>query len=238
MTNAHQESLKNLTSDHASRLNWLRAAVLGANDGIISMAGLVVGVAGATTSSSLIFTAGMAGIIAGTISMATGEYVSVSSSRDAEHALLKREREAHSKSPDKELIELTEIYEAKGLKRDTAEKVAKELSDYDAFAAHVDAEFRMDPHNLANPWHAALASAASFTMGAIIPLVAILIPPPGVRIPVAFFSVLVALVITGTFSAKVGNANVSRAVVRVLLGGVIAMAVTYGIGRLFGVSAA
>lgn len=236
MLKTKKRTLQELTSNHVSRLNWLRAAVLGANDGIISTAGVVVGVAGATHSLTVLATAGVASIIAGTISMATGEYVSVSSSRDAEKALLKGEREAHRKYPQQELEELAAIYEAKGLKPETAKEVARELSAHDAFAAHVDAEYRLDPHNLANPLHAAMASAASYGLGAIIPLVAILVPPSSVRIPITFFSVLIALAITGTFSARAGNAHVWRAVGRVVLGGIIAMAVTYAIGRFFDVS--
>lgn len=224
------------TSNHASKLNWLRAAVLGANDGIVSIAGLVVGVAGATNSSTVIATAGVAGVIAGAISMAVGEYISVSSSRDTERALLKKEREELRKYPKQELEELTQIYQGKGLSRKTAEVVAKELTKKDAFAAHVDAELGIDPNNLTNPWHAAFASAAAFLAGAIIPIIAILVPPPEMRVPVAFISVLFALALTGTLSARVGQANVKHATLRVIVGGALAMAVTYGVGRLFGVS--
>ena len=224
------------TSNHASKLNWLRAAVLGANDGIVSIAGLVVGVAGATNSSTVIAAAGLAGIIAGAISMAAGEYVSVSSSRDTERSLLKKEREELRKYPKEELEELTRIYQGKGLSRKTAEVVAKELTKKDAFAAHVDAELGIDPNNLTNPWHAAFASAAAFLAGAIIPIIAILVPPPDMRVPVAFISVLFALALTGTLSARVGQANVKHATLRVVVGGALAMAVTYGVGRLFNVS--
>jgi VIT1/CCC1 family predicted Fe2+/Mn2+ transporter len=223
-------------ASHVSKLNWLRAAVLGANDGIVSIAGLVVGVAGATNSLSAILTAGIAGIIAGAISMAAGEYVSVSSSRDTEKALLEKERYELKNFPEEELKELAEIYEKKGLSKKTALVVAQELTDHDPIAAHFDAELGIDPDNLTNPWHAAYASAASFLVGAAIPLAAIILPPENVRIPVAFFSVIIALVITGTVSAKVGGANISKAVIRVVLGGALAMAVTYEIGRIFGVS--
>lgn len=220
---------------HVSRLNWLRASVLGANDGIVSIAGLVVGVAGATTSSTIILTAGVAGIIAGAISMAAGEYVSVSSSKDTEKVLLKKEKRELEEHPQQELEELTSLYEKKGLTRKTAQIVAKELTAHDAFAAHVDAELRIDPNNLTNPWHAAFASAISFLIGAIIPLIAILLPPESMRIPMAFIAVLIALIITGFLSAKMSGANVVRATFRIVLGGTLAMAITYSVGKLFGI---
>jgi VIT1/CCC1 family predicted Fe2+/Mn2+ transporter len=218
------------------KLNWLRAAVLGANDGIVSIAGLVVGVAGATSSSSQILTAGIAGIVAGAISMAAGEYVSVSSSRDTERALLDKERVELRESPVQELEELASLYERRGLSRTTALAVAAELTAHDDFAAHADAELRIDPANLTNPWHAAMASAAAFLAGAVIPLLAIILPPETLRLPVAFASVLVALAITGTISARAGGAPVMRATVRVVTGGALAMVVTYTIGRLFDAS--
>lgn len=209
---------------------------MGANDGIVSTAGLVVGVAGATNSHAIIFTAGVAGIIAGAISMAAGEYVSVSSQRDSERELLKRERHELKKYPKEELEELAVIYEEKGLKRTTARIVAKELTAHDAFAAHVDAELAIDPHNLADPMHASLASAVSFVAGAVIPVTAILIPPENIRIVATFISVIIALAITGMASAKVGDANVLRATARVVAGGILAMIVTYSIGRIFHVA--
>lgn len=221
---------------HVSKLNWLRASVLGANDGIVSMAGLVVGIAGANASSAIILTAGMAGIIAGAISMAAGEYVSVSSSRDTEKALLKKEKKELQEHPAQELEELAIIYEKKGLSKNTANLVAKELTAHDAFAAHVDAELGIDPNNLTNPWHAAFASAISFFLGGIIPLIAILLPEESMRIPITFISVLIALIITGFLSAKIGGANIIRATFRIVTGGFIAMAVTYSIGRAFGVN--
>lgn len=216
-----------------AKLNWLRASVLGANDGIVSIAGLVLGVAGATSNSGVIITAGIAGIIAGAISMAAGEYVSVSSSRDTEHALLQKEREELRDFPDAELLELIMIYKRKGLSKKTATTVAEELTKKDAFAAHVDAELGIDPNNLTNPWHAAFASAAAFLAGALIPLVAIILPPPALRVPVAFGSVVVALAATGVISAKIGGANPLKATIRVVIGGALAMIVTYTIGRIF-----
>jgi VIT1/CCC1 family predicted Fe2+/Mn2+ transporter len=224
------------SADAGSRLNWLRAAVLGANDGIVSVAGLVVGVAGATESRAVIFTAGLAGLIAGALSMAAGEYVSVSSQRDTERVLLAKERVELQSAPDQELAELAALYEARGLTPSTARLVAQELTAKDAFAAHVDAELGLDPDNLTNPWHAAFASAAAFLVGALIPLLAILIPPAAARVPVAVTAVLVALSLTGVLSAKVGGAPILRATARVVSGGALAMAITYAVGKLFGVS--
>lgn len=218
-----------------SKLNWLRAAVLGANDGIVSVAALVVGIAGASDASGIILTAGIAGLLAGALSMAVGEYVSVSTQRDTERALLAKERYELEHEPEKELEELTGLYEAKGLSHATAATVAKELTAGDVFAAHVDAELHIDPNNLTNPWHAAFASAASFTAGAIIPLIAIALPPPSTRIIITFIAVFFALLITGTLSAQVGGANRTKAAIRVVVGGILAMIITFGIGKLFGV---
>lgn len=219
-----------------ARLNWLRAGVLGANDGIVSVAGLVVGVAGANNSTTLILTAGLAGIVAGAISMAAGEYVSVSSSRDTEKALLEKEKFELKHYPEAELDELTAIYERKGLSHKTALTVAEELTKKDVFAAHVDAELKIDPENLTSPSHAAFASAIAFLAGAAIPLAFIIILPESIRIVGTFISVLIALAITGTISALIGGASIIKAVTRVVAGGALAMVVTYGIGRLLGVA--
>jgi VIT1/CCC1 family predicted Fe2+/Mn2+ transporter len=223
--------------DTGIRLNKLRAAVLGANDGIVSIAGLVVGVAGATNQRSTIFTAGLAGVVAGALSMAAGEYVSVSSQRDTELALLQKEKYETDNFPKDELKELTGIYEDKGLSAKTASVVAKELSQKDAYAAHIDAELAINPKSLANPWHAAIASACAFLGGAILPMAAILLPPQNVRIATTFISTILALVLTGTLSAKFGHAPVRRAVVRVTTGGALAMIVTYTIGHIIGTTA-
>ncbi|WP_405489867.1 VIT family protein [Nocardia sp. NBC_00511] len=223
-------------SSLASRLNWLRAGVLGANDGIVSTAGLVVGVAAASTDTDAILTAGIAGLAAGAISMAVGEYVSVSTQRDTEQALLKQEKRELAEEPEFELNELTEIYRGKGLSEQTARQVAEELTAHDAFAAHAEAELRLDPQDLTNPWHAALSSAVSFTLGAILPILAILLPPTQWRIPVCFAAVLVALAVTGSVSARFGRSDPRRAVLRVVIGGALAMLITYGIGQLAGVS--
>jgi VIT1/CCC1 family predicted Fe2+/Mn2+ transporter len=217
-----------------ARLNWLRAGVLGANDGIVSVAGLVLGVAGATTARGPIFTAGLAGLVAGAVSMALGEYVSVSSQRDTELAALAKEKRELREDPEDELAELAAIYEAKGLRPATARTVALELTSHDALAAHLEAELGIDPDELTSPWQAAGASALSFFLGALLPLVAILLPPVGWRVPVTFVAVLVALAVTGGVSARIGGANVRRALLRVVLGGAIGLGVTYGIGHAFG----
>lgn len=219
--------------DSLSSANWLRAAVLGANDGIVSVAALVVGVAGATSVTHDIFIAGIAGLLAGALSMAVGEFVSVSSQRDTEKALLAKERYELEHFPVEELEELTKIYESKGLNRETAEIVARELTERDAFAAHVEAELHIDPNDLTSAWQAAFASAASFTVGAIIPLVAIMLPPANYRIGVTFASVLFALTITGVLSARASKARVVHVVLRMIAGGGLAMLVTYVIGTLF-----
>jgi vacuolar iron transporter family protein len=177
----------------ARRLNRLRAAVLGANDGIVSVAGIVIGVAGATTARGPIFTAGLAGLVGGAVSMALGEYVSVSSQRDSERAQITQEKRELADSPEAELAELTALYEAKGLSAGTARTVAAELTARGPLAAHLDAELHIDPADLANPAQAAAASALSFVSGALLPMLAILLPPAALRVPVTFAAVLVAL---------------------------------------------
>jgi len=219
-----------------TKLNWLRAAVLGANDGIVSVASIIVGVAGAAASSNFILTAGIAGLVAGALSMGVGEYISVSTQRDTEKAMLEKERAELEKNPEYELLELAAMYKQKGLSEQTAVIVAQELTHHDAFASHVDAELGIDPNNLTNPWHAAFASTCAFFCGAVIPIIMILISSARLRLPVTFLGVLIALIITGTLSAKAGESNKTKAVVRVVLGGLLAMAITYGIGKLFGVA--
>lgn len=216
----------------ASRLNWLRAGVLGANDGIVSTAGLVVGVAATTNNAQTILTAGIAGLVAGAISMAAGEYVSVSTQRDSEKALLAEERRELATAPDVELAELAGIYEKKGLSPATARTVAAELTAHDAFTAHAEAELGIDPRSLTNPWAAAISSAIAFTCGALLPLLAIVLPPTQWRVPVTFAAVLIALAATGSLSARLGGSNRGRAVLRVVVGGALAMAITYGVGAL------
>ena len=222
------------TGASAGRLNWLRAGVLGANDGIVSVAGIVVGVAGATASRGPVFTAGLAGLVAGAVSMSLGEYVSVSSQRDSETALLSQERRELAETPGSEFQELVGLYQAKGLSEPTARQVATELTAHDALAAHLDAELHIDPDDLANPLQAAAASAASFITGALLPLVAILLPPTAWRVPVTIAAVLIALAIAGAVSARIGHSDVRRAVLRVVIGGALGLAFTWGVGHLFG----
>jgi vacuolar iron transporter family protein len=222
--------------DIAARLNWLRAGVLGANDGIVSVAAIVVGVAAVTIESGPILTAGIAGLVGGAVSMALGEYVSVSSQRDSQHALIEKERRELEEEPEEELDELTAIYESRGLAAATARQVAIELTEHDALAAHLSAELNIDPDDVASPWHAAVASAVAFTCGAILPLLAVLLPPPAWRIPVTFVAVLIALAITGGVGAQIGGGSRRRAAVRVVIGGALALVATFLIGKLVGAS--
>ena len=218
----------------ASRLNWLRAAVLGANDGIVSTAGLVVGVAGATGDRSTLLTAGLAGLLAGSMSMAAGEYVSVSTQRDSEKAALAMEKRELREQPEAELIELTDLLADRGLSREVAREAAEQLTERDALRAHARVELGIDPDDLTNPWHAAWASFVAFTVGALLPLLAIVLPPADWRLWVTVVSVLGALALTGWSSARLGSAKVRPAVVRNMGGGALAMAVTYGAGVLLG----
>jgi VIT1/CCC1 family predicted Fe2+/Mn2+ transporter len=218
----------------AERLNWLRAGVLGANDGIVSTAGLVVGVAGATDDRHAILIAGVAGLFAGALSMAAGEYVSVSTQRDTEQALLAKERRELAEEPEEELAELAFIYQQKGLSEELAVRVAEELTAHDALGAHAEAELGIDPNNLTNPWHAAWASMIAFTVGALLPLLTITLAPHDARVWVTVASVAIALAVTGWLSARLGEANIGRAVLRNVGGGVLAMAVTFLIGQLVG----
>jgi VIT1/CCC1 family predicted Fe2+/Mn2+ transporter len=222
----------------SARLNWLRAGVLGANDGIVSTAGIVVGVAAATVARGPIMTAGIAGLAAGAVSMALGEYVSVSAQRDTEEALLRRERQELRADPSAELDELAALYEAKGLSTATARAVAEELTDYDPIVAHAEVELGFDPSELTNPWQAALSSALSFSVGALLPLIAILAAPIALRIPVTVAAVLLALLVTGAVSARLGGAPQSPAVLRNFVGGGLALAITYVIGHLVGAAIA
>lgn len=216
------------------RLNWLRAAVLGANDGVVSVAGIVMGVAGATSETHTIFVGGLAGLVAGALSMAAGEYVSVSTQRDTEKALLAKERRELRDEPEEELAELAGIYQDKGLSPELAVQVARELTAHDAFAAHAEAELGIDPDDLTNPWQAAFASMCSFTIGALLPLLTITLLPESIRVPGTVIAVVIALVLTGWLSATAGEAKRFRAIARNVGGGLLAMVVTYFIGELVG----
>ena len=207
---------------------------MGANDGIISTAGLVIGVAAATTETAQIATAGVAGLVAGAVSMALGEYVSVSTQRDSERALIDKERRELAASPDAEHAELIGLLRQRGLSDESSAVVAGELAERDVLRAHLEVELGIDAEDLANPWAAAGSSAIAFCVGAVLPLLAILLPPAGVRIPVAFVAVLVALFATGVLSARLGGSPWRAAVVRLVAGGALAMVVTFGIGALLG----
>ena len=216
----------------ASRLNWLRAGVLGANDGIISTAGLVVGVAAATSDRGDVATAGVAGLVAGAVSMALGEYVSVSTQRDAERAIIEQEIADHADDPVEEHHELIGVLEDRGLSYDTAHEAVHQLEAHDRIGAHLRIEYGITPDELANPWAAAGSSALAFSIGALLPLIAVLLPRDHWRVPVTFVAVLAGLCLTGWVSARLGRATPGRAVGRLVLGGTLAMAATFAIGQL------
>ena len=217
-----------------ARLNWLRAGVLGANDGIGSVAGIVIGVAGATSNVTAIATAGVAGLVAGAMSMAGGEYVSVSTQRDTERAVLAKERWELETMPDDELAELAGLYQEKGLTPELATQVAAQLTEHDALRAHAEAELGIDPDDLTSPWAAAGASFLSFTVGALIPPLVILVPAGGWRIWLTVAAVLVGLTVTGFVSARLGGAPAGRAVLRNVGMGAATMAFTWAVGKAFG----
>lgn len=216
------------------RLNWLRAAVLGANDGIVSTAGVVMGVAGATDDRGAILIAGVAALTAGALSMAVGEYVSVSTQRDSEKAMLALEARELDAMPETEERELSRMYREKGLSEATAIQVARELTAHDALRAHADIEFGIDPDELTSAWHAAFASMIAFTIGALLPLLTVAFVPETWRVAVTVVSVTAALALTGWVSAHLSLSHKLPAVVRVVLGGLLAMGVTYLIGMAFG----
>lgn len=217
----------------AQRLNWLRAGVLGANDGIVSTAAVVVGVAGASAGVLPVLLAGSAALVGGAISMALGEYVSVSSQRDSEKALIEKERRELAEDPDAEFAELVGLYRAQGLSDETAAKVAEELTARDALSAHLSAELNIDQDDVVSPWHAAIASAVAFTAGALLPMATILLLPHPARIWFTFVAVLLALSITGYVAAWIGGADRLRAILRVTIGGALALGATFLVGTLF-----
>jgi VIT1/CCC1 family predicted Fe2+/Mn2+ transporter len=218
----------------ASKLNWLRAGVLGANDGIVSTVALIFGVAGAAASHQTVLLAGFAAVAAGAMSMAVGEYVSVSTQRDLEAGELAHERAELAADPAYELAELGQLLEARGIDRELASRVAVELTEKDALAAHARVELGIDSTQLTNPWSAAFASMLSFVAGGMIPLAAMLLAPRTVAIWVAGAAVLVALAISGAVSARLDGAPMGRAILRTVVGGHVAIAITYGVGRLVG----
>ncbi|EPD86555.1 hypothetical protein HMPREF1529_00607 [Microbacterium sp. oral taxon 186 str. F0373] len=218
----------------AQRLNWLRAGVLGANDGIVSTAAVVVGVAGATAEVMPVLLAGSAALVGGAISMALGEYVSVSSQRDSEHALIEKERRELADDPEAEFVELVGLYREQGLSEETATRVATELTARDALAAHLSAELNIDQDDVVSPWHAAFASAVAFFVGALLPMATILLLPHPARLIWTFVAVLLALAVTGYLAAWLGGANRGRAILRTVIGGALALGATFLVGTLFG----
>ncbi|MFV0481137.1 MAG: VIT family protein [Campylobacteraceae bacterium] len=216
-----------------AKLNVLRAGVLGANDGIISTAGLIVGVAGATTDTTTILVSGLAALVAGALSMAGGEYVSVSTQKDTEKAQIEKEKEELKDDYDGEIKELADLYIEKGLSAHLAKEVAVELMKKDALTAHAEVELNIDPKNYTNPYSAALSSMFSFSIGAVLPLLSILFFAESIRIAGTFLVVLVALSLTGYISAHLGGAKKLRAVLRNVGVGTITMLVTYFVGQMF-----
>jgi VIT1/CCC1 family predicted Fe2+/Mn2+ transporter len=230
--------LKTHSETHlVERIGWLRAAVLGANDGIVSTASLIVGVAAAGSGLKEIFVAGVAGLVAGAMSMAAGEYVSVSSQSDTENADLARERKELAEQPEFERQELADIYVKRGLDPALARTVAEQLMAKDALAVHAREELGIHDIAVARPVQAALTSAATFAIGAALPLLVAVVTPPKAMVPVVSIAALVFLAGLGALGARAGGANVSRAVIRVTFWGAVALAATAGIGALFGVAA-
>ena len=217
-----------------ARVGWLRAAVLGANDGLLSTASLIVGVAAAEASKGAVLVSGVAGLVAGAMSMAAGEYVSVSSQSDTEKADLAREAAELAAAPAAELDELAGIYIARGVQPDTARAVAQQLMAHDSLGAHARDELGITSFTTARPVQAALTSAATFATGAALPLVTVAIAPDDVLLAAVALSAFVGLGVLGAMGARAGGANVPRSMIRVVFWGVLAMAVTAGIGRLFG----
>ena len=219
-----------------AKLNWLRAAVLGANDGIVSGSGITIGVAAADpTNLHAIMLAGVAGLLAGAAAMAMGEYVSVSSQRDTEEALIARERHDLEHTPEEEFHELVDVYRGQGLSEATARTVVEELTAHNTLAAHLRAEYGVHQEELTTPWHAAIASAVSFTAGFLLALASMLLCATELRIPVTVIVALVGLFLTGWTSAVISGSSKARPILRNVFGGAAAMLLTWGISRFFGV---
>lgn len=217
----------------ADKLNWLRAGVLGANDGIVSVAGLVMGVAGAQASQQTLLIAGLAGLVSGAISMAGGEYVSVSAQADTELAALDATTRRLSADPEGERLALAAVYRERGLSPDLADQVAIELSEHNALAAHAETRLGIRADDITSPWAAAIASFIAFALGALLPLVLMVASPQEVRVPATLVGVIIALLLTGFASARLGDANPLRPMARNVLVGMAGMGVTYLVGTLF-----
>lgn len=230
-------TIENYMDHHyIGRSNWLRAAVLGANDGILSVSSMAVGIAAATTSRETLILGALAGLVAGALSMSAGEYVSVSSQTDIEQADIAREAEELKAMPEIETQILAQIYEERGLKKETAQQVAKELMAHDALAAHVRDELGITETSKANPIQAALASGASFTVGGVLPFIITLIAPLENMSWWLYGIAIFALMILGALSAKTGGASIGKAALRISVWGTLAMGISELVGRLFGVS--
>jgi vacuolar iron transporter family protein len=220
----------------SGRTNWLRAAVLGSNDAIVSVSSLMLGVAAAEASKQTILVAGVAGLVAGAMSMAVGEFISVSAQRDSEQADIAREKEELATSPDAELQELAAIYQLRGLDKDLAMKVAKQLSAHDQLGAHLRDELGIDARTRARPLQAAWISAVSFAVFALLPILGLLAAPASLRIVAIAVITLFSLGALGLLGGRFGGASVGRATLRVTAGGALAMAITAGVGRLLGIA--
>jgi VIT1/CCC1 family predicted Fe2+/Mn2+ transporter len=231
---AARRSLQHRETHRSERAGWLRAAVLGSDDAIVSTASLMIGVAASAASKHAVFIAGIAGLVAGAMSMAVGEYVSVSSQSDAERADIEREKRELVSDPEGELNELATIYVKRGVEKELAIKVAEQLSLHDPLSAHLRDELGLEPSSLARPMQAAWISAASFASFALVPVAALLVAPEALRVPVIATVSLLSLATLGAFGGHLGGAPLGRAVFRVTLGGGLAMAVTAIIGRIFG----
>ncbi|MEZ5016509.1 MAG: VIT family protein [Flavipsychrobacter sp.] len=233
----HQNPLKDYLSPHyIHKSNWLRASVLGANDGLLSTASIVVGVASASTSREAIVLAALAGLVAGALSMSAGEYVSVSSQTDIEKSDIAREAKELEEMPEEELQYLATIYEQRGLKKETALQVAKELTEHDALGAHIRDELGINEISQAKPLQAALASGASFTFGAVLPLLISIFMPVKDMVYYQYGFTIAFLILLGAVAAKTGGSNVGKAILRITLWGTLAMVLTAVVGRIFGVA--
>lgn len=226
----------NKENHRTQHIGWLRAAVLGANDGIVSIASLIVGVAAAQAATNDILIAGVAGLVAGAMSMAAGEYISVSSQADTENADIDRERIELENSVESEKKELASIYVQRGIDSELAIQVAEQLMAYDALGAHVRDELGISEILTARPIQAAFSSAGTFTIGAAMPLLAVLLFPAKILIPAVSVTSLLCLALLGVFSAKIGGSSILKATLRVTFGGALAMLITAGIGALFGIA--
>ncbi|SEQ95939.1 VIT1/CCC1 transporter family protein [Microlunatus flavus] len=222
------------TTGLSRQLNWLRAGVLGANDGIVSVAAVVIGVAGAGASTHTLVASGTAALVGGALSMALGEYVSVSSQRDAQTTLIAKERAELAEEPEAELDELTGLYQERGLSYETARQVAVELTAHDALGAHLAAELNLSEDDVVSAGQAAAASAAAFLTGGLLPFLAIVLLPDAVRVPLTFVAVLLALAVTGFASARFNSTPTLRPTLRLVVGGAVALAATFAIGSALG----